>query len=92
MTKKDLADAVYNVHGGLSRREAARLVDRMLNVMKESLSDGEKVQISRFGVFEVQHKHSRIGVNPLTGEKIDIPEHNAIVFRPSTHLKDAVND
>jgi nucleoid DNA-binding protein len=92
MTKKELADAVYNVHGGLSRKEAAKMVDEMTGAIKKSLSKGERVQISRFGVFEVQQKAKRVGINPLTGDKIDIPEHKSIVFRPSSYLKDKVNE
>ncbi|MBN2136128.1 MAG: HU family DNA-binding protein [Acidobacteria bacterium] len=91
MTKKELADAVYNVHGGLSRKEAADVIDAVLGKVKDSLFDGEKVQITKFGVFEIQKKLERRGVNPLTGEIIDIPAHRAIVFRPSSHLKSAMN-
>jgi integration host factor subunit alpha len=92
MTKKDLADVVYNVHGGLSRKEAANVVENVFDVIKTSLTDGDKVQISRFGVFEVHLKNSRKGVNPLTGEHIDIPSHKAIIFRPSNFLKKSVDE
>lgn len=92
MTKKELADVVYDVHGGLSRKEAASVVDELISVIKNSLVAGEKVQISRFGVFEIQNKNSRKGVNPLTKDKIEIPSHKAIVFRPSSYLKDFINN
>jgi nucleoid DNA-binding protein len=91
MTKKELADVVYNVHGGLSRKEAAAVVDELISVIKDSLVAGERVQISCFGVFEVQKKNKRKGINPLTKDKIEIPSHNAIVFRPSSYLKDFIN-
>jgi len=91
MTKKDLADVVYNVHGGLSRKESAALIDAILSAIKDSLVDGDKVQVSRFGTFHVQHKNKRKGVNPLTGESIVIPAHKSVMFKPSSYLKDIVN-
>lgn len=92
MTKKELADTIYNVHGGLSRKESADLVDQILNVIKDSLVNGNRVQISKFGVFEVQKKGKRKGINPLTGQRIEIPAHKSIIFRPSSTLKDNVNN
>jgi nucleoid DNA-binding protein len=91
MTKRDLADLVYNVHGGLSRKEAADLIDAFLNAIKNSLEKNERIQLSRFGVFEIQKKAERKGVNPKTKAIITIPAHKTIVFRPSVSLKDSIN-
>ena len=56
MTKADIARIVYERHGGISNREAARLVEIIFETIKGHLGDGEKVQITGFGTFLVRQK------------------------------------
>ena len=63
MTKADLARVVYERHGGLSNKEASRLVDLILAFIKQGLREGERVQISGFGTFLVREKKERKGRN-----------------------------
>lgn len=86
MNKSDLSNAVYNVHGGISRSEATRTVDLMFGIIKARLARGEKVLLSGFGCFRVVHRRDRMGVNPQTGEPMAIPGRRAIVFRPSGQI------
>jgi integration host factor subunit alpha len=83
MTKADIARIVYERHGGISNREAARLVEVIFESIKNRLGDGEKVQITGFGTFLIRPKRERRGRNPQTGEEMVIKEHCSIVFRPS---------
>jgi integration host factor subunit alpha len=83
MTKADIARIVYERHGGISNREAARLVEVIFESIKNRLGDGEKVQITGFGTFLIRPKRERRGRNPQTGEEMVIKEHRSIVFRPS---------
>lgn len=83
MTKADLAKVVYERHGGLSNREAGRLVDLILDFIKKGLCEGERVQISGFGTFLVREKKERKGRNPQTGEEMTISPRKSVVFRPS---------
>ena len=83
MTKADLARVVYERHGGLSNREASRLVDLILDFIKKGLTEGERVQISGFGTFLVREKKERMGRNPQTGEEMTISPRKSVVFRPS---------
>ena len=83
MTKADLARVVYDRHGGISNKEAARLVDLILELVKKGLGVGEKVQISGFGTFLVREKKERKGRNPQTGEEMIIRSRKSVVFRPS---------
>ena len=83
MTKADIARAVYERHGGLSSREAARLVDTFFQLLRERLIRGEKVQITGFGTFLVRQKRERRGRNPQTGEEMLIRPRSSVVFRPS---------
>src|SRR4029450_4359029 len=70
MTKADIARIVYERHGGISNREAARLVEIIFESIKGRLGDGEKVQITGFGTFVVRQKRERRGRNPQTGEEM----------------------
>ena len=83
MTKADIARIVYDRHGGISNREAARLVDIIFESIKRHLGDGEKVQITGFGAFVVRQKRGRRGRNPQTGEEMLIKPRSSVVFRVS---------
>ena len=91
MTKTDLADAVYRRHGGISRRESADIVDRLLGRIKDELGRDRDVRISGFGNFQVVQRKPRRGRNPQTGEAIPIGARRALVFRPSRSLVDRLN-
>jgi integration host factor subunit alpha len=83
MTKADIARIVYERHGGISNREAARLVEIIFDSIKNRLGDGEKVQITGFGSFVIRQKRERRGRNPQTGEEMVIQPRRSVVFRPS---------
>lgn len=89
LTRMDLSDAVYR-EVGLSRSESAQLVERVLDLMSDSLVEGEQVKISSFGTFSVRSKTARVGRNPKTGEEAPIPPRRVLTFRPSHLLKDRV--
>ena len=91
-TKADLIDAVYRRHGALTKAEAAEVVDAIFLTMKSSLQDGRSVRIRNFGAFEVTERSGRTGVNPASGEKMFIPAHTGLTFRPSRNLKTVVGD
>ena len=91
MTKADLVEAVYRIHGGLSRKEAADVVEQRIDSIKQVLLRGGRVQISGFGCFEVVRRRSRKGRNPQTGDVIAIGERQSLVFRPSRILMETLN-
>lgn len=86
-TKADLIDAVYRRHGALTKSEAAEVVDAIFHTMKATLQDGRSVRIRNFGAFEPTERSGRNGVNPASGEKMFIPPHTGLTFRPSRNLK-----
>lgn len=90
LTRADLTDLVYRLHGGLTRQESAQVVETILGTVKESLLEGRAVKIQNFGVFEVTRRPGRRGVNPISGEPIFIPSQKGLSFRPSPKLKQAV--
>ncbi len=81
--KSDLADAVYQRHGGLSRRESERIVGLIFSRIRSALADGSPVLISGFGSFKVADRRPRMGRNPRTGQPIPIDAARRLVFRPS---------
>src|SRR3978361_1862497 len=90
VTRADLCEAVYQ-KVGLSRAEAAYLVERVLQEISDCLEKGETVKLSSFGSFIVRSKGERVGRNPKTGEEVPIPPRRVMVFKPSNILKARIN-
>lgn len=90
MIKADIIDAVYE-KVGLSRKEAALIVDTIFGVVREALRQGEEVRIVSFGSFSVKGKKERVGRNPKSGEEIRIPPRKVLTFKPSKNLRDLTN-
>ena len=91
VTRADLTEAVYN-EIGLSRREAAQLVEEVVEMIAERLSAGETVKISSFGTFTVRDKGPRLGRNPRTGEAAPIEPRRVVVFRSSAMLRKRIDE
>ena len=91
MTKADLVELIYE-RIGLSKKEAGEIVEAVFAIIKDQLRDGEKVKISGFGTFVVNHKSARRGRNPQTGEPITIDSRSVLTFKPSQLLKERVLD
>lgn len=90
LTRADLAETVYQAVG-LSRTESSELVERVLELISDSLVSGENVKLSSFGSFQVRSKNERIGRNPKTGEEVPILPRQVLVFKPSNVLKAKIN-
>jgi integration host factor subunit alpha len=91
LTKAQIVDKV-NQELNISKKEASDLVETVFEVIKESLSKGEKVKISGFGNFLVKDKASRKGRNPQTGEEMTIEARRVLTFRPSQLLKEDISE
>ena len=92
LTKADLVAAVHERHGGLTKGEAAKIVDAIFGTLKSTLVDGRPVRIKNFGTFEVTTRQGRYGVDPSSGERLFIPSHKGLSFRPARQLKTEVMD
>jgi integration host factor subunit alpha len=86
ITRADLTEAVYS-SVGLTRAEAADLVEQVLEGICDTLATGETVKLSGFGIFTVRDKGARIGRNPKTGTEAPIAPRKSITFRPSPVLE-----
>ncbi len=89
-TKADLIDRVYERHGGVTKSEAAKIVDTIFSTVKTALGEGRPVRIKNFGVFDIRSRPGRKGVNPATGEEIMIRPSRGLAFRPARLLKNLV--
>ena len=89
MNKTELIAAVAE-SAGLSKKDTERVVNAALDIITAALCQGEKVQISGFGTFEVKDREARVGRNPHTKEAIEIPATKVPGFKASKTLKDTV--
>ena len=89
MTKADLVDLIYERIGS-SKKEAGEIVEEVFRIIEDCLQRGEKVKISGFGSFVVNHKRARRGRNPQTGSAIIIDSRRVLSFKPSQVLKSLV--
>ena len=89
LTRMDLSEAVFR-EVGLSRNDAAQLVESVLTHISDALVRGEQVKISSFGTFSVRDKTARVGRNPKTGEEVPIQPRRVLTFRPSHLMKERV--
>ena len=90
MTKADLISIIYE-EIGLSKRDSAKITENMLDIIKETLENGENVKLSGFGSFNIRDKRSRRGRNPQTGEEITITPRRVLTFKSSNVFRDQLN-
>lgn len=89
MNKIGLVDTVYAQLGG-TKKSAEDAVDTVFDAIMKALGNGEEVLISGFGTFYAKKRSARAGVNPRTGQKIQIAETVTPKFRAGKGLKEAV--
>ena len=90
LTKADLIEEVLKVTE-LPRKESETIVETVFDSIIEALQKGEKIEIRGFGSFRTRQRRGRVGRNPKTGEKVEVPAKKIPFFKPSKELKDFVN-
>lgn len=89
MNKTELINQVAE-RAGLSKKDAEKALNAMLDTVSDALAEGDKVQLVGFGSFEIKARDARMGRNPKTKEPIEIPATKAPVFKAGKALKDRV--
>lgn len=89
MTKKNLIDSLAS-EIDISKKMAGEAINHILDAITLSLEKGEKVTLVGFGTFKVQKRAARMGMNPSTLEKIQIPATTVPKFKAGKRLKEAV--
>ena len=92
LSKKEIIKKVSDKNvNGLSNKVIESVVNDLLDVVAESLTDGDSVDLFGFGKFEIKKISARTGINPATKEKIDIPASKSVKFKVAKALKEKVN-
>ena len=89
MNKSELTAAAAQA-AGVQKKDAERLINAAIDIIAQKLSQGESVQLSGFGTFEVRNREARVGRNPVTRKAVEIPATKAPAFKASKGLKDLV--
>jgi DNA-binding protein HU-beta len=84
--KLDIVNAVVN-KTNVSRTKAEDAVEAVFEAMKSALGKGERIELRRFGVFNVRPRKTGIGRNPRTGQEVSIPPGKAVRFKPGKELQ-----
>jgi integration host factor subunit beta len=91
MTKAELIEDVSRVVA-MSRKDSEIIVETIFDSIVKSLKAGDKIEIRGFGSFRTRQRNPRIGRNPKTGTRVDVPAKKIPYFKPSKELKDLVNN
>ena len=91
LTKEKIINSIYN-QVGLSKSQSRIVVERLLEIIKETLRKGNNILISGFGKFEVKEKAERRGRNPQTTEDLQLRARRVVVFKTSGVLRNKIND
>ncbi len=90
MTKADLIEEVSRL-ADLTRKDSEIIVETIFESIVTSLRAGDKIEIRGFGSFRTRQRKPRVGRNPKTGDRVDVPAKKIPFFKPSKELKDVVN-
>ena len=90
MTKADLIEEVARITD-VTRRDSEVIVETIFDSIVHSLRAGDKIEIRGFGSFRTRQRKPRVGRNPKTGDRVEVPAKKIPFFKPSKELKDLVN-
>jgi integration host factor subunit alpha len=90
LTKADIVEAIYE-KTDKSRLDVKKLVDKLLDIMKQAVKKDRNLLLSGFGKFEAYDKNARKGRNPKTEASITLPPRKVVVFRLSRKLRAEMN-
>lgn len=89
MTKRELV-MLISERLGYTQYEVGSVVQATLDAITDALTEGQRLEIRNFGVFEVKSRDPRVGRNPRTGEEVPIAEKRVATFKPGKALKELV--
>jgi DNA-binding protein HU-beta len=85
--KLDIVNAVVG-RASITRTKAEQAVETVFEALKQALGRGQRIELRRFGVFNVKPRKTGIGRNPKTGEEVSIPPGKAVRFKPGKELQE----
>lgn len=90
MTKAELIEEVSR-KVEMTRKDSEEIVETIFESIVGSLHKGDKIEIRGFGSFRTRQRQPRVGRNPKTGSRVEVPSKRIPFFKPSKELRDAVN-
>lgn len=90
LTKAELVDEVAQ-STQLPKKHAELIVNTVFESIVQSLQDGEKIELRGFGSFRIRHRGPRVGRNPKTGDRVEVPSKRIPYFKPGKELKELLN-
>lgn len=90
MTKAELIEEVSKVVE-MTRKDSETIVETIFDSIVNSLHKSEKIEIRGFGSFRTRQRQPRVGRNPKTGSRVEVPSKRIPYFKPSKELRDLVN-
>jgi len=91
MTKAELVEEVAR-STELSKKHAEIIVNTVFDSIVDSLKAGEKIELRGFGSFRIRHRRPRVGRNPKTGDKVQVPAKRIPYFKPGKDLRELLNE
>ncbi len=91
MNKSELIESIAD-KSGLSKADAAKALDGLIESVTEGLSKGDRIALIGFGSWSVEQRSARTGRNPRTGDEIQIPAKKVIKFKAGAGLANSVNN
>jgi integration host factor subunit beta len=92
VTKSELIENLSRKLNHLAYRDIELSVKSLLEMMSQSLSNGDRIEIRGFGSFSLHHRPARIGRNPKTGESVALPAKYVPHFKPGKELRERVDE
>ncbi|RMD98898.1 MAG: integration host factor subunit beta [Deltaproteobacteria bacterium] len=91
MTKNDLVASLLEEMPQLTKKDSTLIVNTIFETMTEALKRGERIEIRGFGIFSVVDREPRIGRNPKSGERVEIPAKRVPFFKTGKELRQRVD-
>ncbi|WP_373017259.1 integration host factor subunit beta [Thiomicrorhabdus sp.] len=91
MTKSELIELIARKQTQFSQKDVEIAVNKILDSMINTLSQGERIEIRGFGSFSLHHRKARIGRNPKTGETVRLSDKRVPHFKPGKTLRERVD-
>jgi integration host factor subunit beta len=91
LNKSDLILKILESEPTLYKKDANKIVDVFFDTISKAISNGERVELRGFGVFDVKQRQARIARNPKNGEAVPVPAKKVPFFRMGKNMKDRIN-
>ena len=92
IVKSKLIKQLKKSYPNFPSKDLGKLVDILLNEIKNTLKRGERVELRGFGIFHSNTQKASIRRNPRTGEKVNVPEKKTIHFKMAKDLFKKLNN